>query len=155
MTASTRVNSRASRTSDGWLNADFRHPWLHFFSARHELPSQRLRPAYHNYPVDLVDFPACRERVGPWKAGGGSVASWTYPRIHPKLRRLTRKYRCLGGIPCAVKSLKVKIRCRLKRKKSTVGIQPRRIFLCWPSTLVDTLTNRKCHRPFGVFRART
>ena len=56
----------------------------------------------------------------------GSVAlrpSWTHPRIHPKLRRLTRKYRCLGGIPCAVKSLKVKVRCRLTRKRSLVRIQ--------------------------------
>ena len=56
----------------------------------------------------------------------GSVAlrpSWTHPRIHPKLRRLTRKYRCLGGIPCAVKSLKVKVRCRLTRKRSLVRVQ--------------------------------
>jgi hypothetical protein len=56
----------------------------------------------------------------------GSVAlrpSWTHPRIHPKLRRLTRKYRCLGGIPCAVKSLKVKVRCRLTRKRCWFDIK--------------------------------
>ena len=51
------------------------------------------------------------------------VAFKTHPRIHPKLRRLTRKYRCLGGIPCAVKLLKVKVRCRLTRKRSLVRIQ--------------------------------
>src|ERR1035441_886442 len=47
----------------------------------------------------------------------------SHPRIHPKLRRLTRKYRCLGGIPCADKLLKVKVRCRLTRKRSLVRIQ--------------------------------
>src|ERR1700676_1130320 len=52
-----------------------------------------------------------------------STSSRTHPRIHPKLRRLTRKYRCLGGIPCAVKLLKVKVRCRLTRKRSLVRIQ--------------------------------
>ena len=46
----------------------------------------------------------------------------TRPRIHPKLRRLTRKYRCLGGIPCAVKLLKVNVRCRLTRKRSLVRL---------------------------------
>jgi len=46
-----------------------------------------------------------------------------HPRIHPILRRLTRKYRCLGGIPCAVKLLKVKVRCRWTRKRSLVRIQ--------------------------------
>jgi len=51
--------------------------------------------------------------------------TWTHPRIHPKLRRLTRKYRCLGGIPYAVKSLKVNVRCRLTRKMSLVRIQSR------------------------------
>ena len=55
----------------------------------------------------------------------GSVAlrpSWSHPRIHPILRRLTREYRCLGGIPCAVKLLKVKVRCRLTRKRSLVRL---------------------------------
>ena len=55
--------------------------------------------------------------------GWGSVAFWSHPRIHPKLRRLTRKYRCLGGIPCLVKLLKVKVRCRLTRKRSLVRVQ--------------------------------
>jgi galactose-1-phosphate uridylyltransferase (family 1) len=31
----------------------------------------------------------------------------SHPRIHPKLRRLTREYRCLGGIPCEVKNLRL------------------------------------------------
>jgi hypothetical protein len=54
---------------------------------------------------------------------GCSTGKKTHPRIHPKLRRLTRKYRCLGGIPCAVKLLKVKVRCSLTRKRSLVRIQ--------------------------------
>ena len=45
-------------------------------------------------------------------------ASEIYPRIYPKLIRLAREYRCLGGIPCAVKFLIVKVICSFTRKRS-------------------------------------
>lgn len=38
------------------------------------------------------------------------------PRIHPKLRRLTREYRCLGCIQCEL--LKIKVMRRLTRQRS-------------------------------------
>jgi len=43
---------------------------------------------------------------------------WSQGNYCPNLGRLTRKYRCLGGIPSAVKLLTVKVRCRLTRKRS-------------------------------------
>lgn len=45
------------------------------------------------------------------------------PRIHPKLRVPAREYRCLGGISCAIKLLKVKVSRRLTRKRPLVRIQ--------------------------------
>ena len=113
----------ASRTGDGWLNADFRRPCLQCFSARHELPRQRLSSEVSQLPSGFGRLPSWREMGGVSDGWDGSVAFWTHPRIHPKLRRLTRKYRCLGGIPCAVKLLKVKVRCRLTRKRSLVRIK--------------------------------
>src|SRR5579862_9555484 len=52
-----------------------------------------------------------------------AAAMSRHPRIYPIWGRLTRKYRGLGGIPCPVKWLKVKVRCRLTRKRSLVRIQ--------------------------------
>jgi len=46
-----------------------------------------------------------------------------YPRIYPKLIRLAREYRCLGGTPRAVKQLNVKVILCLTRKRSLVRIQ--------------------------------
>jgi hypothetical protein len=54
---------------------------------------------------------------------GSNLLSEIYPRIYPKLIRLTREYRCLGGIPCAVKSLIVQVILSLTRKRSLVRIQ--------------------------------
>src|SRR5665213_2021014 len=92
------------------------------FSARYELPSQRLGSETFQLPSGFgqLHHSGEGEASDEWD---GSVASWTHPRIHPILRRLTRKYRCLGGIPCTVKLLKVKVRCRLTRKRSLVRIQ--------------------------------
>jgi hypothetical protein len=45
--------------------------------------------------------------------GGGRVTLGISPKDLQKLTCLTLKYRCLGGIPCVVKWLEVKVRCRL------------------------------------------
>jgi len=55
---------------------------------------------------------------------GSSILFGTYPKIYPKLIRLAREYRCLGGIPSAVKSFIVKVIWSLARKRSIVWLQP-------------------------------
>ena len=86
----------------GWDSAYRSYPY-HLFSARPEGlgGSERANKAKMVKP-----------RGGQGGASDdwdGSAAFWTHPRIHPKLGRLTRKYRGLGGNPCAVKSFKVKV----------------------------------------------
>jgi hypothetical protein len=79
--------------------------------------------------ADLIGFTAAAGLVvGPQSVRrlAASDSVFSHPGIHPKSRRLTRKYRCLGGIPCAVKLLIVKVRCRLTRKKPRVRISSSR-----------------------------
>ena len=84
------------------------------FSARYELLGERYAPTNR---AEFVDSPR-RGGVGGGRWLRLSGGLWTHPRIYPNLGRLTRKYRCLGGIPSAVKLLTVKVRCRLTRKRS-------------------------------------
>ncbi len=95
---------------------------------RNMTPSESMQPC----PWPSAGSPWEASRIARWSADGHDASAsaeqtWlvfkrdglrTHPRIHPKLRRLTRKCRCFGGIPCAVKLLKVKVRCRLTRKRS-------------------------------------